>query len=164
MNFKCMKIEGFKNYYITSLGEVYSSKRKEILRLTPKTDRLGYLHQSLYQERKAHYISIHREVAKAFIENNNKNEVNHIDGDKSNNSVSNLEWCTRSENIKHAYKTKLKTNKGDVNPSSKLSNDDIPNIRALIKKGLKDRDIALNFNVTHHTIYKIRTGKQWGSV
>jgi hypothetical protein len=63
---------------------------------------------------------VHRLVAETFIPNsNNKNQINHIDGNKLNNSINNLEWCTASENIKHAFKIGLKKQKiGKENPRS----------------------------------------------
>ena len=69
----------------------------------------GYKSVGLWKNSKMHNIPIHRLVAKAFLENPlNKPQVNHIDGDKHNNRVDNLEWCTISENAKHAYRTGLK--------------------------------------------------------
>lgn len=70
---------------------------------------IEYFVANLWKNNKQHTFYIHRLVAEAFIPNScNKPEVNHIDGNKQNNSVNNLEWCTRKENAKHAVKTGLK--------------------------------------------------------
>ena len=71
-----------------------------------------YLTVNLYDHGKRKTVDVHRLVAMAFIENvENKKCVNHIDGNKTNNYVKNLEWCTYSENLIHAYKTGLRQKK-----------------------------------------------------
>lgn len=68
----------------------------------------GYLRVTLRKDRKETFAAVHRLVAAAFLPNpNNLNIVNHKDGDKLNNSASNLEWCTYSENMRHAFKNGL---------------------------------------------------------
>lgn len=92
------------NYMISNLGNVYSKRNKIILK--PYKTRKGYLRIMLSNKKR--YL-IHRLVAQAFIPNpENAPQVNHIDGNKQNNSVYNLEWCTQSENMQHCLKTGLK--------------------------------------------------------
>lgn len=75
---------------------------------------------------------VHRLVALAFIENpGGYPEVNHVDGNKDNNNVWNLEWCTRKENMRHAFSTGLcQVRVGEQSPAAKLSNDDVAAIIA----------------------------------
>ena len=69
----------------------------------------GYKYVNISNKNRYVNLLIHREVAKAFLMNNsNYTDINHKDGNKLNNNVDNLEWCTRSENILHAYKNNLK--------------------------------------------------------
>lgn len=88
-----------KNIYVSNLGNIKSNKRIHFFELG------GYKSVQIFN--KNYYI--HRLVAQAFIPNpENKPCVNHIDGNKKNNNVNNLEWCTYSENNRHAYQTGLK--------------------------------------------------------
>lgn len=98
-------IEKYPEYTINENGNVYGKIGKEL-----KHDITydGYHRVVLYSNGKPKHYPIHRLVAETFIPNpDNKPTVNHIDGDKSNNSVGNLEWCTHSENSQHAYDNKL---------------------------------------------------------
>ena len=92
-------------YYITDKGDVINKERGLILKQA--THYKGYNYVLLYvdkENRKKHNkFFVHRLVAEVYLDNSeNKKEVNHIDGDKKNNDVSNLEWCTHYENMKHA--------------------------------------------------------------
>lgn len=128
------QIKKYPNYFVTKEGLVFSSKTNKFLKFS--YDQQGYQRVGLYiGNYKTKTVKVHRLVAETFIDNiKNKKDVNHINGIKSDNHVENLEWCTRSENIKHAFKiglskisenqknrfasmTKLQT--GENNPASR---------------------------------------------
>jgi hypothetical protein len=113
-------IPEFENLYqVSNLGNVRSSRGK-VQKL--QVNKFGYLRATLHKNRKEHKIFAHRLVAFAFIPNpENKIEVNHIDGNKQNNRLENLEWNSKSENILNAFKIGLKNNKGSNNPNFKKS-------------------------------------------
>lgn len=86
---------------------------------------------------------VHRLVMMAFnpVENMDELEVNHIDGNKKNNKLENLEWCTASENQIHAFKTGLnKSRRGEESNFSKLTNDDVKKVFELREKGFLQRN------------------------
>lgn len=102
-------VRGYEDYYtISENGDVYSIRRGRTLSARPTNK--GYLVVEFWVAGKRKVKHIHRLIAEAFIPNpNNKPEVNHIDGDKVNNSINNLSWVTKSEQMKHAWNTGLFT-------------------------------------------------------
>lgn len=114
-------VVGFEGlYYVDENGNVYSYDKvvqhnyggkaiKKGKQLKPEKTNCGYLRVLLInKDNKRCHVSIHRAVAEAFISNpNNLPQVNHIDGNKLNNNVNNLEWVTSSQNINHAFKNGL---------------------------------------------------------
>ena len=107
MPIKIKDIKGYENYMITEDGRVFSKNRNKYMALVKTTD--GYWAIGLYMNSKLKSFKVHRLVADAFIPNPlGRKEINHIDGNKKNNHVSNLEWSTRSENVKHSFDTGLR--------------------------------------------------------
>lgn len=115
------KVVGNDNYSISSNGRLLNKKGKEKV-LQKKDD--GYLKADLYKNGERSTKRIHRLVAEAFIPNpENKPDVNHKDGNKSNNSVYNLEWVNKSENMIHARDNGLlhpNPLRGDAHPRPML--------------------------------------------
>lgn len=90
----------------------YCIKKGKILKIGSNS--LGYAIIGLWKDKKQRFFQVHRIVAETFIKNSeNKKEVNHKDGNKRNNNIENLEWVTRSENVKHAIKHGLLIIKGN---------------------------------------------------
>lgn len=100
-------VHGYEGkYLVSSYGRIKSLYTNKLKRATIKNT--GYKCVDLYLNGKRENKTIHRLVAEAFLENdNNYKVVNHIDGNKLNNNISNLEWCSQSQNIKHSYDNKL---------------------------------------------------------
>lgn len=96
-----LPIAGYENYTINTSGEVFNIKTKN--KLKTWITKNGYEQVCLYKDNKRKHKAIHRLVAEAFLKKETgKDYVNHIDGNKSNNSVSNIEWCNSSHNTKHS--------------------------------------------------------------
>jgi len=136
-------VRGYESYYeVSNDGEIRTIERiitlpthsylKKQKLLTQYKDGKGYMHVKLYDGRgKPKSLTIHRIVASAFLDNpNNLAEVNHIDHNKNNNNLDNLEWISRGDNIRHSYsKRDPKTYKGSGNKNSKLTEDAVISIR-----------------------------------
>ena len=106
---KWKDIKGYEGLYqISNIGRV---KRNEKI-IHQSHNNYGYLHISLCKEGKVKTVVVHKLVAEAFIDNpNNYRQINHIDGNKQNNSVENLEWCNQKYNNIHALKKGLRKSK-----------------------------------------------------
>lgn len=154
-------------YFISNYGRVKGRSGKIIKSYLNK--RVGYYMICIHlngRASKSKCLKIHRLVAKAFVSNpNNYSVVNHIDGNKQNNYFKNLEWCTTSENLKHAFKIGLsKAKQGPDNKYAKLTTIDV----VYIKKNYIPRDrnfgaraLARKFNIAHDTILDILKGKRY---
>lgn len=102
-------IKKYPKYCATKDGRIYSLKSNKFLMPSIRSD--GYAQINIYVGgSKSKSIKIHRLIAETFLPNpENKRDVNHINGIKSDNRVENLEWVTHSDNIKHAFQNGLKT-------------------------------------------------------
>ena len=110
---KYIIINEFNNYAISNLGNIKNVKTGRVLKLclNPR----GYYSYTFYKKGIRKTFRIHRLVALYFIDNpNNLPYVNHIDGNKTNNRVENLEWCTAKQNDEHARRTGLKVQEKPV--------------------------------------------------
>lgn len=110
--------------------------------------------------------TVHRVIAEAFIpKEDGKQFVNHLDGNKKNNHANNLEWCTRSENIKHAYINNLIGPKiGEQNGRCKLTSEQAKQIRLIYKRGdpkFGAKALSKYYGVARQTICAVAYGQNW---
>lgn len=157
-------IPGYEGFYQASnLGFIKSIKSKNHKILKGCLNETGYHRVAFVLNGKFKTHLTHRLIASTFIKNEqNKPEVNHIDGNKLNNSVENLEWCTRQENIEHAVKNKLFNNgpKGIRNYKSKLTEEQVRQIKYGLNH-VNSNQVSKMFGVGSSIIYEIRQGKYW---
>lgn len=160
--FKLYTAKNNHRYEIHDNGDIYSCERKTTgaCKGTVKRHKLKQFNITGYcavnfgaSERN---VLVHRLVASMFIDNaDNKPQVNHIDGNKTNNCVSNLEWCTREENMAHSHnvlKQKLTT---------KLKSDDRVKIIERFNRGESMVKINKDYDVSYNTIRRIVTGAEY---
>ncbi len=151
------------HYEVSSNGKVKSLKYNKIRILKP-IKRQGYYDITLSKNGKCKTMRLHRIVLLTFKGTvKDKPEGNHLNGNKLDNNINNLEWCTRSENTFHAIKNGLqKIRKGINVPQSKLNEKEVIKIRTLYKLGkLKQHHLADMFNVTLWTINQIINYHAW---
>lgn len=171
-------IIGYEDYQISNKGRVIAKEKKvrythaitkkEHFRTTEKkflkvylNNRTGYKFVQLYKDKKSKNFNIHRLVAINFLNNHdNLDQVNHIDGNKHNNTVENLEWCSNEYNHEHATKTGLKASKEKIS-TSKLTEEKVFYIREFIKICVTHEKLAEIFNVSRSTISLISNNKTW---
>lgn len=150
-------------YTINDNGEIFSDISGK-MKTRNKGNTEYQIINFMTQEGKKKTYRVHRLVMMAFkpIEDMDNLEVNHIDGDKKNNALSNLEWCSASENQKHAFQTGLQQpRKGEKSNFSKLTQADIDKIFELRNFGWLQKDIASQIGCTRSNISYILNHKTW---
>ena len=102
-----LQLKDFPDYDVSNEGRIRNRRSGRILK--PQQNDRGYEQISIRKNNKYHNQRVHRLVADTFFDGDHEGyDVNHIDGNKRNNHISNLEFCTRQENIRHAFDTGLK--------------------------------------------------------
>jgi uncharacterized protein YaiE (UPF0345 family) len=158
-------IEGFETLYeVSNYGNIKNKTTNKIRKLGVHS--MGYWHVDLWIKGKQFNKHVHRLVANAFIPNpDNKPFVNHKDGNKQNNFVDNLEWCTPLENMKHARKNGYFD--GKIPIGSKCFNSKLNEKTALeiydlaINNIFKVTELAKMYNITHSVVSEIKSKKTW---
>lgn len=154
-----VEIKNLPQYSISNIGRIKNNETDTIL--NPYTTEKGYKRIGLSVNNKRRNFRVHRLVAEAFIPNLlNKSQVNHKDGNKFNNRVSNLEWVSDQENHEHATVNQLKVC-GENHGCSKLTNKDVLSIKKLLEEKIKNITIAQKYNVSASVISQIKCGILW---
>lgn len=155
------------DFEVSTLGRIRNRATGTVYRL--HVNRKGYAQVCLAKGRKAKLVvRAHRAVAETFLPCRRDGDVvNHKDGNKLNNRLDNLEWCTPSENTRHAYRTGLMPpdiNRGEKNGNTTFTKDQVAEIRSLYvprDAEFGTRGLARRYGVDHMTISRIIRGQTW---
>ena len=143
------------NYWITEDGRGWSERSNKYMK--GSKDSYGYTVVKIRFGKSPKLMKLHRLVAESYIPNpENKPTVNHKDGDKSNNDVSNLEWATVYENNKHAAENGL-----FKVPNRMFSKEDVLDIYSLSNAGYSAKSISVTYNCNDTTICRVLNGKTY---
>lgn len=157
-------VQDYPNYLVTNFGRIYSLNTNRFLK--QHKNRGGYFSVNMcIAGLKPRNARVHRLVARAFLEEmpEDKPDVNHIDGNKENNRIENLEWSNKSLNGFHAHKLGLNVcnpQKGSKHGMARLSDEDIKTIREL-KKTETNKQIASRYNISTTHVWRIVTNRGW---
>lgn len=176
-------VEGYEQYYEVSTwgrvralaiyikndGNFAGGFHKHFKVRNQQTNKYGYKTIKLCKYGKCQRYTVHRLVAKAFIPTDNyENQINHIDGNKTNNNITNLEWVTPAENMKHAWDTGLINSDhtvGSKHANAKLTEAQVIEMRELYATGnYKRKELCDKYNIKLSTFKDIVSRRSWQHV
>ena len=163
-------IDGYDGVYqVSNCGRTRSFKWNKYRILKKTCDTKGYIINGFYLSGKRKIFRVHRLVGMSFIPNpKNYETINHLNLNKADNRVENLEWCSHMQNVQHAIMSGVHPvciPRGSKNAMSKLDKKTILIIRSLYKnKKYTQKEIAKKFKVHPETIYRIVNKKTWKHV
>jgi hypothetical protein len=152
-------------YAISNLGRVKNLKYNRLI--FGNIDFAGYRVFGLYKNGVQTKKKLHRLMAITFLNNpNNYEQINHINGNKDDNRLTNLEWCDHTHNMKHAYQIGLNSPQfGELSGRSKLKEGDVSNIRNDYENGINSPTLlGLKYNISEAQIRRIVKRENWKHV
>lgn len=159
------QVKSHPDYWVTDSGIVYSKKKYKTKQLSPGFASGGYLQVWLSKDGVKTGIRVNRLVLTVFVGDppSPKHEAAHIDGNKLNNCLSNLQWKTKLANAvdRDAHGT---TARGASVGTSRWTVTEIKEMRRLSKEGLNNEEIAKMFDTHRATVHRIVNHKAWGHV
>ena len=158
----------YHTYKVSSFGNIISLKTNKLL--STRLDNCGYTSVTMTIDNKRTRVRVHRLVGKLFIDNSdNLPEIDHLDNNRQNPNASNLRWVTHQENIKHTLLSgnhicQTKNHNGENNNNSKLTSQQVLEIRNLYKIGVKRSKIAKIYTMSWTMIDDIVKYNNWNCV
>jgi hypothetical protein len=159
-------VESYPHVEVSNLGNVRNQWRNQVIPRKPVTNDNGYSVVTIRTGVKRGAVRrIHNLVAEAFIGPKLPGmDVNHIDGDKTNNRVENLEYLTRSENLLHSWRIGTSTytpfrEKGERHRSAKVSDNDVLEILKAYAAGETRKSIAARYGISYYTVWDYTAGR-----
>jgi hypothetical protein len=169
-----LPVEGYEgSYEVSSLGRIRALPRTSQTGMTLDAREVilsahsaGYLKCGLRREGKTRTHFAHRIAARAFLgpAPEGREDVNHKDGNKRNNHISNLEWASRQENCAHAIETGLSPAQGGTHYLASMSNEVALEVRAWLNAGARICDIARFYEISRNPIRMMKYGRGWKSI
>ena len=155
-------IKGYKGFYqVSPFGEVRNARTKRVLK--PLLYKNGYHVVRLRKNGEVKQMLVHRLVATTLIENKNPKltVVRHIDGNKLNNQVNNLEWTSIGRNVSKSWGMGLNDCKGSKNGRAVVNEEDVRNIRKLYSEGYTIKDLLGMYEIKRTTMSHIVNYDTW---
>lgn len=154
----------FKKFYVTKCGQIFSDTKGKMRKLKQRTNDFGYLMVSVLDpfDNKFKGRRVHRLVCETYLPNpENKKEVNHIDCNKKNNNLINLEWSTSQENKDHAWANYMYPIYGEQSVYASITETQVHSICQALQDGARNIDVVKSFGVSKAIVSQLRNGTNW---